>query len=237
MTGFRQIPLALRHPPALGRSDFLVSDSNRDAFRAVATAEPDTRLALSGPAGSGKSHLAAIWTAAQNAERIEATDLTEQRLQAMLDGGAVAIENADRLCELPGPARRQIEALLFHLLNLTKSEARGLLISGRTPPARWQTETPDLASRLSALPHIAVQEPDDTLLSSMLTKLFSDRQLSVSGEVLVYLVRRMERSCAAAEVLVDRLDALALAERRAVTRPLASRLFAEETGAARDEEN
>jgi chromosomal replication initiation ATPase DnaA len=64
--------------------------------------------------------------------------------------------------------------------------------------------------------------PDDELLSRVLLKLFSDRQLYVSVGLVRYLVRRMERSFASAAALVRRLDEAALATGRPVSRQLAA---------------
>ena len=225
MNETRQLALALAHQPSLGRQDFLVSDTNRTAFEAATHGHTDMRLALSGPEGAGKTHLASIWGRETGAVTIAATELTEPRLERLMAEAAVVVEDADRMSDLPGPAQRQVEALLFHLYNLGIAEGRGLLITGRSAPARWNIETPDLISRLSVMDHIAIDPPDDELLSAILRKLFKDRQLTVGPDVLKYLVRRMERSFAAAEAVVDRLDRMALAEKRAVTRPLATRLF------------
>jgi chromosomal replication initiation ATPase DnaA len=61
----------------------------------------------------------------------------------------------------------------------------------------------------------------------VLVKLFADRQLGIEPGVIGYLLKRMERSMAAAQGLVEALDRAALAERRPVTRALAARLFAD----------
>lgn len=226
MTGSGQLILGLAHNTALGREDFLISASNEAAFAAVTGAQSGQRLALSGPAGAGKTHLASIWGERTAAVRVEATMLTEARIEQAREVPAVVVEDADRIAGLPAGARRQIETLLFHLFNIAVEDRSGLLITGRTPPARWRIDTPDLLSRLSAMEHVAIEPPDDALLTSILSKLFSDRQITVRPDVLKYLVRRMERSFAAAEEVVDTLDRMALTEGRAITRPLAARLFA-----------
>ena len=226
----RQMALALAHRPSLERKDFLVSASNRTAFEAATHGYKDMRLALSGPVGAGKTHLASIWGQQSGAISIAACDLTEPRLERLMAEEAVVVEDVDQVSGLPGPAQRQVEVLVFHLYNMGLAEGRGLLITGRMPPARWAIETPDLASRLASMDHIPIEPPDDELLSSILRKLFKDRQLNVGAHVLEYLVRRMERTFAAAEEVVDRLDRMALAEQRAVTRHLAARLFETEAG-------
>jgi chromosomal replication initiation ATPase DnaA len=69
--------------------------------------------------------------------------------------------------------------------------------------------------------------PDDALIGALLVKLFADRQLRPSAEVIPYLVARMERSFDAARALVAALDARALAEGRAVSIALARAVMGE----------
>ncbi len=218
-----QLTLALAHRPAQGRGDFLVSPSNEAAFAAVTL--PTLRFALSGPSDCGKTHLASVWGELTNAMRIAAEDLTEARAERLLGAPAVVVEDVDVITGLPVAARRQVETLLFHVLNFTSAEQQPLLLTGRAPPARWEVLIPDLASRLAALPHVPIAPPDDILLSSILSKLLKDRQLTANEDVIPYLIRRMERSFAAAERMIAALDRMALAEKRPITRPLARRLF------------
>ncbi len=96
-----------------------------------------------------------------------------------------------------------------------------MLLTAREPPARWPGLLPDLRSRLAAAPAVAVAELDDALLAALLVKLFADRQLAVSQEVVLFLVRQMERSFEAARRLVADLDAAGLRDHRGITIPLA----------------
>ena len=93
-------------------------------------------------------------------------------------------------------------------------------------------ETPDLASRLAALPVARVAPPDDTLLSSLMVKLFADRQLQVAPGVIQYLSRRIERSFSAVEGTVGALDRLSLARQKPVTRAMAAEVLGASTGAS-----
>jgi chromosomal replication initiation ATPase DnaA len=86
---------------------------------------------------------------------------------------------------------------------------------------------PDLRSRLLAAPSVAIGAPDDALLGAVLAKLFTDRQLQVSPEVIEWLLRRIERSFAGARGAVARLDAAALALKRPVTVLLAREVLGE----------
>lgn len=223
----RQMPLLLDHRPALGRADFLVSDSNAAAVRHLAGWRdwPRRHLALTGPARAGKTHLAHVWMHECGAELLPAARLDDAAAARLARHGKVVIEDVDALATLEPARRLAAEKALFHLYNLAAAEGGWLLLTGRAAPGRWPVETPDLASRLAALPVARVDPPDDALLSSLMVKLFADRQLQVAPEVIRYLALRIERSCAAAEATVKALDRLSLERQKPVTRGMAAQLL------------
>ena len=96
-----------------------------------------------------------------------------------------------------------------------------MLVATREPPARWKNRLPDLKSRLGAAPNIRIDAPDETLIAAVMVKMFADQQMDVGAEVLTYLLNRMDRSFAAARLLVERLNNASLATRRGITVPLA----------------
>ncbi len=219
-----QLPLLLGHRPALGRADFLVSASNAEAVRHVTGWRdwPGRRMALVGPARSGKTHLAHVWMQEAGAERVAAGSLVDAAAERLAGHGRAVIEDVDALAALDPARRRAGEEALFHLLNLAAADGAWVLLTGREAPARWPIRIPDLASRLAALPVARLAPPDDTLLSSVMVKLFADRQLHVGPDVIKFLVRRIERSFAAVEAAVEALDRQSLARKRPVTRAMAA---------------
>jgi chromosomal replication initiation ATPase DnaA len=219
--GPRQLALDLALAPAYGRDDFLVSPANEAALALIDRWPdwPSRVVALAGPAGSGKSHLAAIWARAAGAAVVNAAALTAAELPALTVHGAVVVEDA------PGPALD--ERALFHLINLAREQQLNVLIVSREDPARWWVRLPDLASRLKAATAVHIRPPDDALLRAVLVKLFADRQLQVDESAISYLIARMHRSLGEARDLVAEIDARALAEGAAVTRPFISRVLAE----------
>ena len=113
---------------------------------------------------------------------------------------------------------------LFHAWNAA-TVAAPLLLTAQRAPKFWAHGLADLASRLAATPLVRLDDPDDALVAAVIEKHFADRGLRVGGDVIAYLATRIERSFAAAGDVVARLDALALADRRDITVPLARELL------------
>jgi chromosomal replication initiation ATPase DnaA len=215
----RQLSLALGHRESFDRANFLCGAGNETALALIDrwTDWPARAIALIGPEGSGKSHLAAIWATAAGARVIGGPALDAASVPQALATGALAIEDADR--------GKLDEAALFHLLNLAREQSAYLLITARRPPASWPARLPDLASRLRALPVVTLDPPDDALLAAVLVKLFADRQLAVDERLIEFLVHRIERSFVAAQAAVAELDSEALRLKRPVNRALAAEIL------------
>lgn len=203
----------------MGRADFIETPANAEAAALVAAWRrwPERRLALCGPEGSGKTHLAHVFVAESGAALVAASALEASDAPALISRGAVAVEDVD----CAGP---QAEAALFHLMNLAAAEGAALLLTGRAAPARWPVALPDLASRLAALTPATLHAPDDALLAAVIIKALEDRRLRYEPGLPAYLAARIERTFAAAEDAVARLDAASLAQGRAITRKLAAEL-------------
>lgn len=214
----RQLALALPHAENFARDDFLVGEPNEAALSLIERWPdwPDRALAIVGPEGAGKSHLASIWADIAGARRVSARVLGETNLPAAFATGALVIEDASSHLD---------ERALFHLINLMRQEDAFVLMTARTPPALWRIELADLASRLRAIPTVELRPPDDALLRAVMVKLFADRQLAVDEALIAYLSTRIERSFAAARAAVVELDREALRQKRPVTRALAAELL------------
>lgn len=218
MTGEpRQLVFDLGHVASRAREDFVLTPANRAAFTLVEAwpAWPSPALALIGPAGAGKSHLAAVWMERAGAVPLDPARVDVAAAGALAPGRGIALEDIDR-------ADRD-EQGLFHILNLANEHRLSLLLTSRVPLRALPVRLADLASRLAAVPIAELLPPDDLLLTAVIAKQFADRQIAVDPGVIAYLVTRMERSLAAASRLVEALDLISLAEGRRITRALAAR--------------
>ena len=220
----RQLALALPVEERLDLEDFLVGSSNEAAFAVIEAWPdwPDKVQILTGPTGTGKSHLAAIWADKAKATRITPALLHENDPATLAASPALLIEDADRL--------GLSENALFHLLNAVRRGPTSVLMTARTPPDLWGLKTADLLSRLRLAPQISLETADDALLGAILVKFFLERQIVVDTALVEFLRARVERSVPAMRALVERLDHEALARGRRVNRALAAEILrADET--------
>jgi chromosomal replication initiation ATPase DnaA len=176
---------------------------------------PNRKLALIGPAGSGKTHLARLFAAQTGAQGVSAADITPDM---PLPTGPLVVEDADQLSPIG-------EEWVFHAHNVLAREGHAFLVTAQTPAARWPLTLPDLASRLAAATSVKIENPDDALLTAVLLKHFADRQLSPAPDAVSYLIKHIPRSFEAVRDIVATLDKQALAQSKPITRPFVCALL------------
>jgi chromosomal replication initiation ATPase DnaA len=217
----RQLAFALPHAESFTRDDFLEGPANTAGLALVDSWPdwPNRVMFLTGPEGSGKSHLAAIWAEQSGARSTSAHALTPAEVPGTLATGALVIEDLQ-------PADID-ERALFHLLNLAREDGAFVLMTARTAPT--EVDLRDLRSRLRAVPTVQLLPPDDHLFRALIIKFCADRQLAVDETVVSYLTTRLERSYAALRHAIELLDTEALRLGRPVTRALAAELLRSNT--------
>ncbi|PCI00465.1 MAG: DNA replication protein [Alphaproteobacteria bacterium] len=194
-----QIPIAFPVNTSYSREDFMPAPCNLEALAWV-DRWPEWNypaLILHGQTGCGKTHLLSLW-------------------QAKAGNTHIAIDNAQDIF-----GDKEAEKELFHQFNISKENNTSILLTLSKPVAQYDITLPDLASRLRAAPSAEVQEPDDIALQGVFLKLCHDRQLTVTPEVIAYILPRIERSYGFIRHLVTKIDEASLSEKRAVTVPLA----------------
>lgn len=215
----RQLAFALPHAESLSRDNFLEGPANAAGLALIDSWPewPNRIMWLSGPEGSGKSHLAAIWAEEAGARSTTASALTAAAVPGALATGALVVEDLK--------SREFDERALFHLMNLAREDGAYILFTGQEIPAALDIELRDLRSRMRAVPVVMLQPPDDRLFRALIVKFCADRQMTIDESVVGYLASRLERSSAAARRAVERLDSEALRLGRPVTRALAAEIL------------
>ncbi|MBV9062477.1 MAG: chromosomal replication initiator DnaA [Alphaproteobacteria bacterium] len=218
-----QIPLPLSTKPSTARADFIVAEGNRDALAFIETWPRWTipAAALYGPAASGKSHLASIWSALSGAQLVPAGALSGSAFVLLDRSLPVIVEDVDS--SVANPAR---DAAMFDLLE-SATGASAVLLTGRREPRLWPAVLPDLASRFAALVSFSMGAADESLLRKLAGKLFADRQVVVSASMVDQMLRSLERSPVAIRDFIARTDAKALAELRAISPALIREVLSE----------
>jgi chromosomal replication initiation ATPase DnaA len=211
-----QMALPFGPRPALAREDFISAPCNEQALRFIERWPdwPARAGAIYGPGESGKTHLAHIFCARSRGRLLSATELAASEVSEF--EGPIAVELGDALAD---PERDRTLFALFERPSGT------LLLTARTPPAQWGASLGDLRSRFDSLLAFPVWAPDDHLLTALIRKQFTDRQLAVSESVVRRLIVHAERTPLAIARFVARIDEKALAEKRAITDRLVMELI------------
>ena len=204
--------------PAIGTEDFFVSKANSLAFEVVQNWANwnDRRVLITGGKGSGKTHLSHVWANLSGAKFIELNN-QEQDLSNIK---TLIIENIDLIISIP-----TFEEKLFHLLNFAKQLDIYVLMTSSVAASRLGVQLLDLSSRLQATEYFPIYPPDDALLSAVLVKQFSDRQINISPSLIEYILKRITRSLSSVSNFVVSLDNLMLKTKKGPSRAMISEVL------------
>ena len=214
-----QLALEFPHRPSLGREDFMVAGCNKEAVGTIDLwpAWPYFAICIYGPEGCGKTHLANVFAQMVALETnhpyripfIKAQQLSKDLVHSLFETSPqIVVEDLQNL---------QNQEALFHIYNTYRDLGGHILFTADRAPARINFSLPDLRSRMNIVPALEIKAPDDDLLMALLVKLFMDRQITPSPELLNYLLNNMQRSFSYARKLVEEIDNISLARKRAVS--------------------
>lgn len=179
----------------------VVTQANRDAADLLTQwpSWPNGALALVGPKGSGKTHLALAWALEAAARHLAANAPPDEAAALFREsGGRIVIDDADGARD---------EAMLWRLLDLVRSEGGAVLLAAHKPPGNWAVASPDLASRLKSLAVARLQEPDQALMEVVLRRVCREQFIYLSDDAAQYLALRLPRTFEAAHLAAAALDA------------------------------
>jgi chromosomal replication initiation ATPase DnaA len=170
---------------------------------------PGGALALVGPRGSGKTHLALAWAIETGARELAA--------DAAPEAAAALFEAAEGRIWIDGADGARDGAMLWRLLDLARARGGAVLLAAAAAPADWPSSIKDLRSRLAALPAARLGEPDEALLELVLRRICRERFMELSEDAARYLAARLPRTFAAAHALADTLDRMVVKGARPVS--------------------
>jgi len=185
------------------KEDFYVSSSNQEAYEFINSWPKWIKRIVNifGPSGSGKTHLASILKNKTSTLKIDSNELNDKIFFEFKINEALIIENLNE---------KVSEDLLFSLWNVALQDNKYLLITSTKPISAYKFKLPDLKSRASSSIIIGISLPDDDLISVILAKNFSDKQIKVEKKHIDYIIKRIDRSYEKISQFISILDKYSL---------------------------
>ena len=185
------------------KEDFYVSTSNKEAYDYINSWPKWLKKIVNiyGPPGSGKTHLASILESKTSTMRIESNELNDKTFFAFKTKEALIIENAHEKIS---------ENLLFSLWNIALQDNKYILITSVKPMTEYKFQLRDLISRINSSEIIGIKLPSDDLISVILAKNFSDKQMKVEKKHIDYIIKRIDRSYEKIALFISILDKYSL---------------------------
>ena len=181
--------LILKFPThqAYKKEDFYVSPSNQEAYDFINSWPKWVKRIINifGPSGSGKSHLASILKNKTSCLKIDSDELEEKIFFEFKTRESLIIENLNEKVN---------EKLLFSVWNIALQDNKYFLITSKKPINSFKFKLDDLMSRVNSSLIIGINLPSDDLISVIIAKNFSDKQIKVEKKHIDYIIKRIDRS-------------------------------------------
>ena len=215
-----QLSLNLKKKKIYEKDDFLVSNSNKEAYKLI-NSWPEWRsrkIIIFGDSGTGKTHLSKIWQNKTSAIILNLNKLKKIKFESFFQKKNIfIIENISSFFDkINKKEKNNLEKKLLHFYNLIEEKKGCLLLTSLIAPKLWKISLPDLKSRILSSIAVKIKKPNDELLSSVLVKLFVDKQILIDKKIIKFIVYRSERSFANLENIVNKIDKQSLITKKKI---------------------
>jgi chromosomal replication initiation ATPase DnaA len=209
-----QTTLDFEYKEEYREEDYIISESNQLAFDVIDNFHNEwgvdpypSILLLTGPEGSGKTHMSNLWK-----HKAKAVDLNVDNFNSIhTDHNAFIIDDIDLLGEYSKE--------LFHIFNIANENNKYLLLTSSKNQAALEFDLQDLSSRIKSIRQISIQEADDQMIQIILFKHFSKRSLRIDMKIINYLSKILPRNFKEIEDQMSILDKESLRQKRSITIP------------------
>jgi DnaA family protein len=224
-----QIPLQLeaRRPD---RFEDFIAGPNENVLAAVKLLldEPGGNLFLSGPDGSGKSHLLNALCHAARERGLAAFYIALKRLPEEAAASLEGLRILDLVCvdDLECVTGNPVwETALFSCFNEVRAAGGRLLVSSSLPLASLNFHLPDLASRLAWGVRQNLRLPDEQGKLEILQQRARTLRIDLPEDVQNYLLKHGKRDMASLLQALEQLKDAAFVSKRKITVPLAREIL------------
>ena len=185
------------------KEDYYVSSSNQEAYNFINSWPKWSKRIVNifGPVGSGKTHTASLLKNKTSILKIQNSEVNDEIFSKFKTKEALVIEDFDEKIS---------ESLLFSLWNKILQDNKYLLITSKKPINSYKFKLEDLNSRINSCIRIGIKLPSDNLITVILAKNFSDKQISIKKNQIDYILKRIDRSYENISKFISILDKYSL---------------------------
>ena len=197
--------------------DYFVSPSNIDAVNLINLfpAWHNNGIIITGGEKSGKTHLGYIWKERSNAnffdfkEKISLNKIDTKKNNIFDNFQMIKNENEKDFFQIYNDIINSNHYIIF-------------LISSSSPV---QLKLNDLKSRFTSLTKVSINPPDDQLIQAILLKFFHDNQISITPDVVSFIVSRVNRDYKEIHLFLDKINKLSLEYKRKISIPFLNKFL------------
>ena len=200
--------------------DFYVSENNVNAYKLIESWPnwSSRFINIFGPRGCGKTHLINILKS-----KIECIFLPESKIDS-----DVLLKYKVKECLIIDDFKNEIdEKLLYTITNMGFQDNKYLIVSSLIPLKNFKVKLKDLSSRFTSFLEIGIDLPTDDLLRVILTKNFSDKQISVTKKNVEYILKNIDRSYEKVNLFTNSVDNLSLEKAQPINLSLIKKVLKE----------
>ena len=190
--------------------DYYVSSNNFSAYRLIESWPnwPDKWVNIFGPKGCGKTHLSNILKEKINSVQIlDASNIDDETILKFDKLDCLVIDNYKKNID---------EKLFYSILNQSKQLDNYVVINSILPIKDIDFKLQDLKSRAKSFVNLGIELPTDDLLRVIISKSFSDKQISINPKLSDYIIKNIERSYEKVFKFIKEIDDLSLSSGKSI---------------------
>ena len=190
--------------------DYYVSSNNFSAYRLIESWPnwPDKWVNIFGPIGCGKTHLSNILKKKINSvEILNAKSITNETISKFEKLNCLIIDNYEKNIN---------EKTFYSILNSSKQLDTYIVINSISPIKDIKFDLKDLQSRAKSFVNLGIELPTDDLLTVIISKFFSEKQIEINPKISEYIIKNIERSYEKVFKCIKEIDDLSLSSGKSI---------------------
>lgn len=191
-------------------NNFIPFSENKEAFYFLNRSKEDENflehqvIFLTGGRKCGKTHLGQIWKQKHNAKNINYNEIFKLNTDDFIHYIGVNIEKYDYYL-LDNLDKNFDEDKMFYLINTVLNNSSDILIISNFNILKKKFKIKDLKSRVNSAIHLKIKKLSKEIKTMLIIKLLADNQISLGGDILKYLTKKLKTDYEVVYNFVDML--------------------------------